>query len=260
MSRVYAAQSIIGAGASILSGYLSDTYTLTTPYLAAASVLLIASILAAVRIKHEPPPPSRPREKRNILFSLQYIRERPPLVFYFITNTIFGINWGSKGILYPLAVYTLTGKDLATGSIFASMGITAFIILLFIGRVIDRIGPFTSAFISMSILGTGGILIGTAEHASIFWLGAIITAIGEAINGPMEAVLLTRYVENQYRGEIIGFDTLTDTLLGMLTPILIGSLLNHLTPQTILLILTSLYWIGLASTGILYTRHIRQQL
>jgi len=92
---------------------------------------------------------------------------------------------------------------------------------------------------------------------SMFWFFAAIFAIGEALNGPYQAVLLTNYVNSKYRGEILGIDSVLDKLFQTIAPFLAGFLLHIMTPQKILLIFISFFWIALFCGYFIYNKELK---
>ena len=249
---VFSLQSIFGAIASFLGGYLSDKYSFIIPYILMSVVFALATIIALYELKFKKASKIKQTKPKGIFFGLKYIIKKPALIFYFINNSAFGINWGIKGMLWPLIIFAMVGKDTITGSIFATMGIVAFVLLLFIGRLIDKIGPFKSAFISMTILGSSGLILGLTNNIFLFWIAAGIFALGEAINGPMQAVLLTNHVENNYRGELLGLDAVFDKALNTIAPFFAGFLLHYFTAQNILLIFISFFWLSIFCSFLVY--------
>jgi len=69
---------------------------------------------------------------------LKYIFRRTALVYYFINNAAFGVNWGIKGMLWPLIIFSIVGRDVIAGSVFATMGMVAFVVLLLVGKLVDK--------------------------------------------------------------------------------------------------------------------------
>ncbi|MCK5300009.1 MAG: MFS transporter [Candidatus Aenigmarchaeota archaeon] len=257
IGMLYAVQSILGALSHLIGGYLSDRFGLSAPYFAMSIIFLLATVIAIREIGLKPTSkPKTTEKKRSILFGLRYILKKPELKFYFVQNTAFNINWGIKIMLWPLIIFSMAQSDIITGSIFATMGIAAFFILLFSGKLVDRLGPFIPAQISMFILGLSGIFLAFTGNIYIFWLFAAIYAIGEAIHGPAQGVILTEHIESKYRGELLGLDAVFDNIFAMISPFAAGLLLNFWEPQSILLIYISLFWISLAICHIIYKTRI----
>ncbi len=154
-------------------------------------------------------------------------------------------------MLWPLIIFGLSGRDVVTGSVFATMGIVAFFLLPFAGRFVDKINPFRAGIIELFTLGVAGLVLALTHNLVIFWIAAGFFAIGEAINGPVQAVLLTNYVPSKYRGEILGFDAIIDKILKFLAPFLAGILLAVFSAQGVLFIFILLLWLSLLSIFIL---------
>ena len=249
---VFSLQSIFGAGAAFIGGYLSDKFNFIVPYVLMSVIFALATIIAFFELRYKKAPKIHENKPKGLLFGVKYIFKKPALIFHFINNSAFGINWGIKGMLWPLIIFGMVGKDTITGSIFATMGVVAFLLLLFIGRLVDKIGPFKSAFVSMTILGLSGIVLGLTNNIVFFWIAAAIFAIGEAINGPMQAVLLTNHVSNNHRGEVLGLDSVFDRILNTIAPFFAGFLLNYISAQSILLIFISFFWLSIFGSMYVY--------
>jgi MFS family permease len=151
----------------------------------------------------------------------------------------------------------MVGRDVVTGSVFATMGMVAFVVLLLVGKLVDKIGSFKSILISMIFLGSGGLVLVLTGNIIYFWIAAAVFAIGEAIYGPAQAVLLTNYVESEHRGEIMGLDAVFDRILNTIAPFLAGFFLNYISPQKVLLLFILLPWLALISSWWLFKTKIK---
>ncbi|MBR9676544.1 MFS transporter [Candidatus Woesearchaeota archaeon] len=254
---VYSAQSILGSGAALLGGVLSDTYGLRAPYIAMSIVFALATIISIRELKFKDKPLKKKVEKKELLHGIKYLFKKPTLIFYFIENTAFSLNWGIKAMLWPLIIYGMTNSDTITGSVFATMGIVAFFMLLFVGKLVDKIGPFRSTTISFLFLGISGIALVLTDNIAVFWIGAAFFAIGEATHGPAQAVILTDHVESKVRGEILGLDALFDGTFNTISPFIAGILLNFWLAQQVLAVYITLFFAALVLFNIVYFTKIR---
>jgi MFS family permease len=260
MGMVYSMGAILGAGAQFLGGVLSDQYGFRTVYIAMSGVFLLTALISLKELGFKKKELKNDEyEPRHLFFSLHYVFKKPELLFYFIQNFAFSVNWGIKGMLWPLIIFAMAGKDAVTGSIFGTMGVVAFFLLLIIGKMVDKIGPFSSSIISMSILGITGLFLALTNNLYVFWVAAGMFAIGEAIYGPTQAVLLTDHVKSKFRGEIMGLDAMVDSMLNTASPFLAGILLVSFDPQTVLLFYVLLFWLALVGGRILYIIKIAPQ-
>lgn len=260
VGNMYSVMSLLGAIAQFAGGYLSDKFGLKIPYIIMSFIFALALILAIFTLKSDKNKILHKDKKfkpRSFFFGIKYLLNKPALVFYLIINSAFGVNWGIKGMLWPIIIFSLTGKDVTTGSIFATMGVVAFFALFFTGRFVDKIGPFKAGLLSVLILGTSGFFLATTNNVIVFWIFAAIFAIGEALNGPYQAVLLTNYVNSNYRGEILGIDAVLDKILQTIAPFLAGFLLNFMCPQKILLIFIILFQVALLAAFTVYNVKIK---
>jgi MFS family permease len=191
----------------------------------------------------------------TLLETLKFVLAKPELIFYLSLNTSFGINWGIKAFLWPLAIFAIAGSDLVTGSIFATMGVMAFFLLPFSGRIVDRYGTFKISFFQFALLGLTGVGIALTDSVTWFWIFAALYTIGEVLN-VSQIVLFTENVPNHIRGAVVGLDAAMDQLLVAAAPFVAGFLIVAFGIQITLLIFMSLYWVSLAIAGFIYWRFI----
>jgi MFS family permease len=255
---LYSAQSILGAGASFLGGFLSDTYGLKAPYFAMAIIFALATIIALFTLKFKARTFGH-QEKRDLFFGLRQFFRNPALRFYFMHNTAFSLNWGIKAMLWPLIIYSMIQMDTITGAVFATMGIMAFLLLPFVGKLVDKIGVFPAALLGLVLLGGSGIVLALTGSIALFWGAAVVFATGEALNGPAQAVLLTDNIKSNMRGELLGLDAVFDNTFGTLSPFIAGLLLNILSPQKVLLIYIIIIWVAFLVCSWLYKTQLMRR-
>jgi len=265
---VYAAQSISGSIGALLGGSIAETYGISAPFY---SVALAYAILTAIALFALPrlsevfeeccPSMHQNTSQKNWTFfdTLSFLCRTPTLLFYLSVNTSFGINWGIKVFLWPLVIFELAQSDLITGSIFATMGFIAFVLLPFAGRFVDRWGPYRIMLLELIVLGTTGVGLALTDNLAVFWLLAGIYTIGEVLNGPAQGVLLTHEVRSGIRGRVVALDATMDQLLRVLSPFAAGFLILHLGVQSAFLVFMALFWLSLLTSGALYVTHIRHR-
>ncbi len=159
--------------------------------------------------------------------------------------------------MWPLVIFEIAKSDLVTGSIFATMGAVAFVLLPFAGKIVDRFGSYRVIFLELLILGTAGIGLAFSGNTTLFWIFAAIYTIGEVLNGPAQAVLLTENVDSEIRGEVMGLDATMDQLLAILSPFIAGFLILFIGLQMTFLAFMLLFWVSLVLSVRLYIAHIR---
>ncbi|OQB06453.1 MAG: putative transporter [bacterium ADurb.Bin212] len=244
VGAMFAVQSALGAGSSIIGGYVADLYGLKAPYYLMTAVFVITLIYAMIALekgKNIPDEKVDASDKRHLLDGIHYVFKRPALIYYFIYNAATSINWGIKGMLWPLIIYDISGRNSTTGSIFATMGIVAFCSLIFIGKIVDKHGEFKSATYSILLLAVSGAAFIATHNLYILWVAASVYALGESLWGPSQMVILTDHVDSSRRGEVLAIDALFDRAYNTLAPILAGLLLGVWNPRYILIIYVSLF-------------------
>ncbi len=254
---VYAAQSISGSVGAVVGGYVAQTFGLITPFFILTGVYVVMFFLAGFVL----PKGNGEDVERNgttqlsLVETFKFVLTKPELLFYLSLNTSFGINWGIKVFLWPLAIFAIAQSDLITGSIFATMGIVAFLLLSFAGRIVDRYGPFRTSFFQFIILGCTGVGLALTDSIAWFWIFAGLYTIGEVLN-VSQIVLFTENVPRHIRGAVVGLDAAMDQLLAVVAPFIAGFLIISFGIQVTLLIFMLLYWISLIISGIIYWKYI----
>jgi MFS family permease len=200
----------------------------------------------------------RKKNKRSLIEIVKIIVSKPELLFYMSVNTSFGINWGIKSFLWPLVIFQLAKNDLVTGSVFATMGFLASLLLPFAGRFVDRFGSYRMILFELVILGTSGVGLALSGSITFFWVCAAIYTVGEVVNGPAQAVLLTENIGQDMRGEMMGLDATLDQLLAVLSPFLAGFCITIFGLTYTLLIFMLLFWMSFMLSGYIYITKIRK--
>lgn len=243
---VYSAQSIFGSVGALSGGFLASSYGLTTPFYGLAIVYFVVLILVIFAFKdsHVEEDVSQEKTDRAFKKTVKYVFKNPALLFYLSFNTSFGINWGIKNFLWPLVIFSLAENDLITGSIFATMGMVAFVLLPFAGRLVDKYGAYRITFIQFLILGISGVMMALTDSLTIFWIFVAVYTIGEVLN-LAQIVLITDTVPGEIRGEVLGLDAAMDQVLMVASPLLAGALIVGIGVSNTLLVFMSLYWLSL---------------
>lgn len=256
---VYSAQSIAGSVGAVLGGYVAETFGFTAPFYILFWVYILMFILVLIFFPESSSQHEDVNKPKQLSMSetFKFIFTKPELIFYLSLNTSYGINWGIKAFLWPLAIFSLANSDLVTGSIFATMGVVAFFLLPFAGRVVDHYGPFKISFFQFALLALTGTGMAMSDSITWFWIFAGIYTIGEVLN-VSQIVLFTENVPSHIRGSVVGLDAAMDQLLAVAAPFIAGFLILYFGIQTTLLIFMSLYWVSLVISGIVYWKFIRR--
>jgi DHA1 family multidrug resistance protein-like MFS transporter len=256
---VYSVQSICGSAGAVVGGYVAQTYGLAAPLYILAGVYILMFIITSFAFPKDKRTNSEETKTPQLSLgeTLKFVLTKPELLFYLSLNTSFGINWGIKIFLWPIAIFALSQSDLVTGSIFATMGVIAFILLPFAGRIVDHYGSFKSSFIQFVILGLTGVGLALTDSLTLFWILAGIYTIGEVLN-VSQIVLFTENVPSNIRGAVVGLDAAMDQMLAVAAPFIAGFLIIMFGIQFTLLIFMSLYWVSLLLSGFIYWKYINK--
>lgn len=242
---LYSASSIAGSAGAILGGFVADKYFLGAPYYLQFFILLIPFFLALKFFNHKEEVKTS-KEKHNYLFGIKYILSKPYLLYHLILEFPFKMNWGVKVILYPLIIISFADSNVITGSVFASQGVVAMIVLLYAGTFVDRKSYMAGMKTAFLILAFTSLIMAFSTNLYMFWIFAALFAVGEAISGPSKGVLEIKNIENEHRAEIIATFSIFGYLFEALSPFLAGMLLIYLKPQMVLLFYSILIWVFFA--------------
>ena len=251
LGYLYSAQSIAGSFGAIFGGFIADKYFLQAPYYLQFVVLLIPFFLALKFFggkKNEVQPrvsEVEPRHSYGYLFGIKYILLNPYLLYHLILEIPFKMNWSVKVILYPLIIISFVDSNVITGSVFATQGVVAMVVLLYAGFFVDKKGYLAGMKISFLILALASLAMAFSTDLIMFWIFAGLFAVGEAISGPSKGVLEIKNIENEHRAEIIAIFSIFGYLFEALSLFLAGILLTVLAPQMVLLFYSLLIWVFL---------------
>jgi MFS family permease len=260
LGYLYSAQSIVGSFGAILGGFVADKYFLGAPYYLQFAVLLIPFLLALKFFGKEKEEIKKSEEKYNYLFGVRYILSKPYLVYRFLFEIPFRMMWSVEIILYPLIILSFIDSNTIIGSVFATQGIIAMIVLPFAGKLVDKRSYMTGMRWAFFIMGISTFVMAFSISLSMFWILAGLFSVGLAIGGPARGVLEIKNIESEHRAEIIAVLTIFGYLLEALSPFLAGILLTMLAPQMVLLFYSLLIWIFFAIATIILRVRLRRNL
>ncbi|MCA9357311.1 MFS transporter [Candidatus Nomurabacteria bacterium] len=240
LSMLYGGMSLSGAFGHYAGGWLFEFVGDKAPFYALASIYLVSTLIAWLLL-HEDPAQNKHLSESNsqphdIFFGIRYIFSRVALKYYFILNSSFAVAYSIKLLLWPLIIFSFTTSSEVMGLIFAMTGVVAFLVFFFSGRVVDNFGVYTGINIAFVSLIVGGILMGFAPGVYTFIAGAFFFTIGEAFYGSAQGVLLIDHVENRYRGEVLGVDSVLDRGFGAVAMLMAGTFLLIISPQIVWMI------------------------
>ena len=249
----YALQSLTGSGGALLGSYVFTVvgfsgvaYVLAGTYSLAGLIALL--LPAQFSIKKEK------IHQHGVLDLLQNVWRKPALRFYLASNITFSLNWGVKPFLWPLVIFAISGSDIVTGSIFATMGVVAFFFFFFAGMLADRIGPYKTLALEFVLFAITGVTMALTGNISVFWVAAAVYTIAEVLN-LAQAMILTKELDEDLRSEAMALDASFDQILAFFSPMLAGVLVVWSSPATALLLFMSLYVISLVCLLYIGLRH-----
>ena len=168
--------------------------------------------------------------------------------------------WSVEIILYPLIILSFIDSNTIIGSVFATQGVIAMIVLPFAGKLVDKRSYMTGMRWAFFLMGISTFIMAFSISLSMFWILAGLFSVGLAIGGPARGVLEIKNIESEHRAEIIAVLTIFGYLLEALSPFLAGILLTILAPQMVLLFYAILIWIFFGIATIMLKMRLKRDL
>ncbi len=230
---VMSARSVAGMACAVLGGYLGDVVGLRGPYwlvpllYVASIVLFVVFVAPGYREKRV----ERSVSRRSVRENLSILVGNRLLFLRLFTEGVTQSHWAMEPILFPLAVYAMTGSNTVTGVVFGLMGLVAMPVLPLSGRFVDRTSPVRGLLVAFVLYTVGLFVLALASSmGDIYWfsLGAVLLSLGKAFNGPSVFRIELDNIENEYRGEFLGYFGAYDTLTGAIAALATGFLLRFL--------------------------------
>lgn len=194
------------------------------------------------------------RHTHTVFDLFHRIFKKPALRFYLASNIATSINWGVKPFLWPLVIVSLSGSDIVTGSIFATMGVVAFVLLPFAGSIADRVGPYRTLLFELVLFSITGLVMALTGNIVVFWIAAAVYTVAEVLN-VAQAMILTKELDEDLRSEAMALDTSFDQILAFLSPLIAGVLVVYTSLATTLLVFMLLYVVSLTAMFVVGVRH-----
>jgi len=242
LGYLYSASSIAGSMGAILGGFFADRYFLGAPYYLQFFILLIPFFLALKFFNYKEEIKTS-KEKHNYLFGIKYILSNPYLLYRFLFEAPFRMMWSVEVVLYPIILLAFIDSNTIMGTIFATQGIVAMIILPLAGSLVDKKSYMTGMRLAFFIMGISTLIMSFSNSLAMFWILAGLFSVGLAISGPARGVLEIKNIENEHRAEIIATFSIFGYLFEALSPFLAGILLAIFAPKTVLLFYSILIWV-----------------
>ncbi len=231
----FSAQSIAGAFGAITSGLLADYFGIKAPFVV-VSVAYFVVLLVFLKEFPVSEESITAVQKRSVKTNLGRIFENPYLFFRFFTEGVTQSHWAMEPIVFPLAIYSLTHSNTATGIVFAGMGVIAMFALPLTGRLADKFGVISSLKLAFFFYSFSLFLLSFANSFFTFFIAALLLSLGKTFNGPAIAKIEIEHIENRYRGEFLGYFYAYDTITGAIAALVTGFMLKFLAPQKVFLI------------------------
>lgn len=242
--------SIAGTFGAIIGGYFADSFNLVFPYYLVIGVYVLSFLIFFVFInkKEEQKDKLFKENKQGFWSTIRMIRGNPYLFLRVFTEGITLSHWAMEPIIFPLIVYSITGKVFYVGLVFSLMGLVAIFALPLVGRYVDKTFPVISLKISFVLITLSFIILFFSHNIVLFLFGAMVLSLGKVFNGPAFIKIEVQNVKNELRGEYLSYVKAYDTLTAVFASLVVGLLLKVISPRQIILVFAIFTIIG-AWTG-----------
>ncbi len=195
----YSVGSISGTCGAMMGGALSDYGTLRWPYYGVLVLYVVILLLFMIKVHpyliKKPITASRNKRKirTNFMGTIKHIFNNPYLFIRIFTEGVTQSHWAMEPILFPLALYSLTHKDISTGFVFGMMGAIAMFMLPLAGRFVDKTSPIRGLLVTYIFYVVSLFLLAFANAFLIFLIGGLLLSIGKTFNGVSIAKIETTH-------------------------------------------------------------------
>ena len=223
------ARSAVGAGVSVLAGWLLGTGPVAHRWvLPAAALFGIASALLVFRLPADraPEPRTGPPAARGIREAVADRRFLLWTLLYSFINIGYWLAHSAKPVYFATVLgFSYFQNGLAVGVV----SVTYCLGLLFWGRLVDRFGPIRSLAVTWILVGAGIALVGLAGRFAWVLAGEVLFGIGMAGNELARLLAVLHFAPGEQVDSYMG---LFMTLYGVraLSGGLIGVALMEMSP------------------------------
>ena len=258
----FSAQSIAGSIGAVVGGFLADAYSITMSYYAILPLYMISLVVflkyVYPEIKGNTVLDSKVRE-RKVKESLGEIVSNPFLFFRLFTEGITQSHWAIEPIIFPLAIYSITGSNVSTGIVFAGMGMIAMFMLPITGKFVDRTSPITGLKVAFALYVIALIILSSAKSYPAFLTGALLLSAGKTFNGPSVAKIEVSQIKSDVRGEYLGYFNAYDTVTGVVAATITGYMLKYIDYWQVLFIFAVFTFVGFVSGYMILKTKLKNQ-
>lgn len=244
----YAIQAGTGAIGSVIGGVISDRFGMSYVFYAVFIVYIIQLLVIVVAYSEAGKSIASKHKGVNAFGdAIRLIWYNRELRARFILVTVFGINWSTKVILYPLIIFSVTMSDSMTGTVLGTQGFVAMLCLPFVGKVIDKVGYSKVLWFGYAVLGAATLALSLTSTLWLIWLAVGFVALGEACNGPAMSTLEVRNIPDGLRNSVVALHSSYATFIEIFATSGVGVLLIFINPQEVLFVMAVLIMIALVS-------------
>ena len=242
----FSLQSICGTLAALAGGAVADVYGLKMPYYLVIFSYLLALSLFVIFIyrKIENNEKIVKLKKLGLRASVQNMLSSPLLFLRVFLEGITQSHWVMEPIIFPLIIYSMTGKNFYTGLVFALMGVIVAIVFPAVGKYMDKNSSIKGYKIAFILYTIALLICFFSEDLVVFTIGALMLSLGKAFNGLSATKIEIRKIKDENRGEYLSYIKSYDTATAAVTALIIGLLLKFFSPQYVLLIFALVTAVG----------------
>lgn len=246
--------AIMGTFGAVSGGFIADRYGLSSPFYLVIFVYLFSLVLYFIYIspKMEIKTEEKAKKKGNFRNAYQEIIKNPFLFLRLYLEGITQSHWAMEPIVFPILIYSMTGKIISAGLVFGLMGAVAMIALPVAGRYIDRSTNIRSLKITFALYGIAFMILYFSKNIYVFILGALVLSLGKVFNGPVFDKIEIEKISKENRVEYLSYFKAYDTLTAALACLVVGFMLDVFSPRTVLLLYAIFTVVGAYSGFVIF--------
>ena len=225
MATLQAFQLAGGSLGPALGGITASFWGPPGSYLVAGGICLVMTIIAIVRLPHQPAQGTRVRGKASgnplVLF-----RDPSYVASCLVGFTVFFVRFGGQQTLVPLIAYTWA--DVSTRTFGISLSALTVLNLLqvrFVGRMSDK-SRKVPIVASLLVTGVGYVVFAYSHDWVIFFVALAIVGLANGFSGSTPAAYCADVVSARLRGSGIGVYRTFGDLGGLIGPIFLGAMVD----------------------------------
>ncbi len=231
-------QAFWGTIGSLIGWFLADKYWITFPFFVIFVLYLINFLIFIYITKYLP---------TNIQISDSNLEIRQlELIFRLLKNRLIKLRllfewlsqsfWSLEAIIFPIGIFNLTNSYSSIGFVFSMMWLIATFLLPLAGKIVDKYGIVFWLRISFFFYILSFLILYFANSYYIFFIWALFLSLWKVFHWPSIFNIEVKNLESKYRSFYLFWFSFYDSIIWIITYLLVWFLLNFVSYKDILLL------------------------